>query len=583
MIKNLLAACLYTASALTLAQTESPSGPLTLTVAALKPGYSSLDGQLFYQLLLAELSLRNGEAGTSYALILEAARRTGKSELYQRAVEISLQSRAADAAMSAARAWIQARPNDAEAHRYALQILIAMNRLTESGDELKASIATSPANQRQQLISTIHQSYARVSDKAQAAKVVEQALGTYLSDPTTAVAAWTTLGYLRLLAEDAQGAAQAVNNAQAVEPHAESAALLALELLESAQPQAEAQLRKYLTNNTNALTEVRMGYARTLLDRQRYTEASVQLQIITREKPDFAEGWLVLGALQLHNNQLALSKSTFLHFIQLVQQQNSGPQIGRTLAQAYLSLAQIADRQKDYAGAEAWLKKIENSQDLVQAQTRRASLLAKQGQLPQAQQLIRQLPERNPGDARMKLTAELDLLRELKQYKAAYELLDQAASRFPSDIDLIYDQAMMADKLNAPEDMERLLRQVIELQPDYHHAYNALGFSLAERNIRLPEAKALIQKALEFAPDDPFIQDSLGWVEFRLGNHAQALQILSHAYQTKPDPEIAAHLGEVLQSDGQYDKALTIWKEGLLLNPENEALQATLKRLDVKL
>jgi tetratricopeptide (TPR) repeat protein len=152
------------------------------------------------------------------------------------------------------------------------------------------------------------------------------------------------------------------------------------------------------------------------------------------------------------------------------------------------------------------------------AQNRRASILAGQGKLDEARKLIRAMPERTPADARMKLMAEVQLLRDNKQYKAAYDLLAQAVAKDPRDTDLLYDQAMLAEKLDDFAEMERLLRQVMALKPDYHHAYNALGYSLAERNVRLPEAKQLIQKALEFAPGDPFISDSLGWVEFRMGN-----------------------------------------------------------------
>jgi tetratricopeptide (TPR) repeat protein len=141
---------------------------------------------------------------------------------------------------------------------------------------------------------------------------------------------------------------------------------------------------------------------------------------------------------------------------------------------------------------------------------------------------------------------------------------------------------MLAEKLGDLDDMERLLRRVIAAKPDYHHAYNALGYSFADRNVRLQEGKQLIQKALEYAPGDPFISDSLGWVEFRLGNQAEALRILDTAYKARPDPEIAAHLGEVLWTMGQRERAQAVWKEGLLLNAENETLQETLKRLRVK-
>ncbi|HYF19973.1 MAG TPA: tetratricopeptide repeat protein, partial [Ramlibacter sp.] len=200
-----------------------------------------------------------------------------------------------------------------------------------------------------------------------------------------------------------------------------------------------------------------------------------------------------------------------------------------------------------------------------------------------ARKLIRALPERTPAEARAKVTAEVQLLRDQKQYKAAYDLLAQASTRDPRDVDLLYDQAMMAEKLNNLPEMERLLRQVIAAKPDYHHAYNALGYSLADRNVRLPEARQLIQKALEYAPGDPFISDSLGWVEFRMGNRAEALRILETAYKTRPDAEIAAHLGEVLWTMGQRDRAQSVWREGLLLNAENETLLETLKRLRVNL
>jgi len=139
-----------------------------------------------------------------------------------------------------------------------------------------------------------------------------------------------------------------------------------------------------------------------------------------------------------------------------------------------------------------------------------------------------------------------------------------------------------AEKMGDMGEMERLLRQVIGLKPDYHHAYNALGYSFAERNIRLPEARQLVQKALEIAPGDPFISDSLGWVEFRMGNRSEALRILDTAYKARPDAEIAAHLGEVLWTLGQRERAQAVWKEGLMLNAENETLQETLKRLRVK-
>jgi tetratricopeptide (TPR) repeat protein len=436
------------------------------------------------------------------------------------------------------------------------------------------------AKDRPAVITVIPRHFARASDKKLAASVVEQALADQLTDPATGPAAWTAVGRTRLAAGDTAGALESARRGQALNARAEGPVLLALELMDPKQPEAEALVRKYLENKP--LTEIRMGYARALLDAQRYPEALQQLQLITAERPEFAEAWLVQGTLLVQDNQLAPAETALKRYVELAQSQRSEERT-RGLAQAYLSLSQIAEKRKDYAQANAWLDKIENAQELIAAQNRRASILARQGRLDEARKLIRALPERNAGDARMKLMAEINLLREQKQYKGAYELLAEAATKDPRDTDLLYDQAMMAEKLGNLAEMERLLRQVITAKPDYHHAYNALGYSLAERNIRLPEAKQLIQKALEFAPGDPFISDSLGWVEFRMGNKAEALRILETAYKQRPDPEIAAHLGEVLWSMGQRDRAQVIWREGMLLANDNETLQETLKRLKVKL
>lgn len=538
---------------------------------------TALSAELFYQLLLGEINARTAEPGTGYSLILDAARKTNDPALYQRAVDIAFQSRSGDAALQAARAWKEAKPQSREANRYVLQILIALNRVDDTAEALKSDIALAAPGDRAAVLASIPRLYARVSDKKRAAAIVEQALDEHLATPALGPAAWTAIGRMRMAAGDVAGAIAAARQAQAVDPVAEGPALLALELMDPKQPQAEPIVRRYLEGRP--LPELRMGYARALLDSQRYAEAAQQLQIITAERPEFAEAWLVQGTLQVQDNQLPAAEASLKRYIELAQAQRAGEERSRGLAQAFLSLSQVAEKRKDYAMAGAWLDRIENSQDLLAAQNRRASLLARQGRMAEARALLRAIPERNPGDARNKLMAEVSLLRDHKQYQAAHDLLAEAATRDPKDTELMYDQAMMVEKIGNLGEMERLLRQVMEAKPDYHHAYNALGYSLADRNIRLPEARELIQKALEYAPGDPFISDSLGWVEFRMGNKAEALRILEAAYKTRADPEIAAHLGEVLWSMGQRERAQAVWQEGLLLNAENETLQETLKRL----
>ena len=573
----------WAACAQTPAQSPKPpaSDAAADRAAAAEVPVSALDSELFYELLLGELNTRSGEPGTGFSLILDAARKSKDPLVYQRAVDIALQSRSGEAALLAARGWQEALPQSREANGYLLQILIALNRIPETLDPLKQALATGPAAERPLQISLVPRQYSRAGDKKAAAAVVEQALTPFTTQGATAVAAWTAIGQTRIAAGDPSGALDAARKGQAADPRAEGPVLLGLELMDPKQPLAEPLVTRYLESGP-AAPELRMAYARGLLDMRRETEATQQLQTIVREQPAFAQAWLVLGALQVQDNRFDDGEKSLKRYVELAANMPAEER-KRGLDQAYLSLAQIAEKRRDFPAAEAWLARIDNAQDMASAQLRRASILARQGKLDEGRKLIRDLPERNPGDARTKLLAEVQLLRDNKQYRAAFEVLGKGVAADPRDADLLYDQAMLAEKVGDLAEMERLIRQVVAVKPDYHHAYNALGYSLAERNIRLPEARELIRKALEFAPGDPFISDSLGWVEFRMGNQQEAARILEAAYKAKPDPEIAAHLGEVLWSLGQRDKAAAVWKEGLLLSGENETLNETLKRLRVKL
>jgi len=388
---------------------------------------------------------------------------------------------------------------------------------------------------------------------------------------------------------------QAAERAQADDPGAAAPALLALDLV-AALPAAEKIVTTFLAQ-PRADVAVRLGYVRALSAAQRYVDAEAQLRSVTREQPTVPGPWLSLGALQLELRQPRDAQASLQRFLELHadgattpaatneddDDDDADPSADRGRTQAWLMLAQAAEMRGDAKAAAGWLDKIDDPQRALEVQTRRATLLAKQGKLREARAMVQQVPERKPEDARAKLIAESQVLREVKRWPDAHAVLVSANERFPSDVDLLYEQAMMAEKLSRLDEMERVLRRVIELKPDHQHAYNALGYSLAERNLRLPEARTLIAKALELAPGDPFITDSLGWVEFRLGNHAQALAHLQRAYASRPDTEIAAHLGEVLWVMGQREDARRVWREGRQRDADNDVLRETLTRLQVKL
>jgi tetratricopeptide (TPR) repeat protein len=582
---TLLAAFASTALAQTPTTPAAPAAATASNAQAEVPADSGLRADLFYQLLMGELSLRSGEAAAGFQIYLDAAQRTRRPEVFERAVEIALQSRNGDAAIQAARAWSSTLPDSREANRYVLQILLALNRLEDTAAPLRRELALSPAAERPAVLAAIPANYARANDKALAAKVVQEALSDVLAAPATAAPAWAALGRMRLAADDRTGALQAAQRGLAADQQALPPALLALELMAPNMPAAEQLVLQHLKGNDTP--DLRMAYARALLDENRLAEASSEIQKVTQRQPDNAQAWLIQGSLLTQGHQAGAAEAALRRYLELVESGGAkgprGEERNRGLAQAYLNLAQLAERRRDFTQAEVWLNRIENSQELMAAQNRRASIMARQGKLDEARALLRSLPARGEEGERMRLAAEVALLRDNQQYQAAYDLLKDAVARSPEDDDWIYDKAMMAEKIGRFDEMEQLLRSLIARKPDHHHAYNALGYSLADRGQRLTEARELIRKALSMAPNDPFITDSLGWVEFRLGNLPEALRILEQAYKARPDSEIAAHLGEVLWVMGQRERALVVWREGVLQDADNETLRQTLKRLSVAL
>ena len=563
---------------------------------------SAMDDRLFYQLLLGELALAQGDAGTAYDWLLDAARRTKDEGLFRRSVDIALQARAGDQALAAARAWRLARPESLDALRLQMKILLGLNRPEQVTEPLRSLLEQTPAAERGGLIAALPRFLQRANDPRLVAGLMDDVLKPYLDAPDTRIAAHVALGRAWLEAKEADRALALAQEGFALEPAAVGPPLLGLQLM-GERPQAEAMVRQYLAQGKPE-PAFRMAYVRVLTGSQRYAEAITQLDAATKADPDAAQPYLSLGALHLELKHPKEGEAALMRYVELVQgaaPAAPAPEAGsaqapadsddeeeparpdRGLVQAWLMLAQSAEQRGDFKAAEGWLGKIEDPQRALDVQSRRASILARQGQVTQARELIRNLPERRPEDARAKLMAEASVLRDAKRWKDAYALLGDGARRFTDDSDLLYEQAMMAEKLNQLDDMEQLLRRVIALKPDNAHAHNALGYSLADRNLRLPEARELVQRALELSPGDPFITDSLGWIEFRLGNREAALRLLQQAYRARPDTEIGAHLGEVLWMLGQQDEARRIWRESRGRDASNEVLRDTLTRLRVSL
>ena len=540
---------------------------------------AALMAEAFYEVLLGELNARQNNPGAAFSLLLDAATKINDVRLYQRAVDLALQSRSGDAALQAARAWKSANPGSRQANLYILQILLALNRLGDATEPLRAEVDLTPPEERNLTLANLHRHLGQVTDKKRAVAVLEQAIAPYLQAPVTASAAWTTVGRVRLSANDTKGALDAAQKAYQADSTAIGAGLLALDLLEKNVPGALDLLNLSLAKVRQP--ELRLSLIQWQLESKLYTAALGQLQDMTQSQPKVPQAWLMLGLLHVDENRLEAAEVALKRYLVLAQDQPNPPQRG--LAQAHLGLAQAAEKRMDDQAAQAWLQKIDHPDFVLQAHSRRAQLLARQGKLGEARSLIQNLPVENANQARGKLLAEVKLLRDNKQFSPAHDLLSMAVLRDPQDNDMLYELAMLDEKLNRLDDMERRLRELIRRLPDQPHAYNALGYSLADRNLRLGEAKQLITRALELAPEDPAITDSLGWVEFRLGNLPLALTLLKKAYASQSDAEIAAHMGEVLWQLNQAEEAKKIWREGLQRGGDTETLRETLRRLKVDL
>ena len=537
---------------------------------------SNLNADTTLLIMLGELQASQGDPGAAYSLLLEAARKTGDEGLYKRAVDVALNSRNGTAALDGAKAWKKAFPLSRDANRYVLQILVALNQLAESLMPLRSYVQLAPEAEQVMLINGLPQIFAQAKDPELATAVVEQALVPFVDKPATAAASWTTIGRMRVAAKKLPEALETIDKAIAADPKALEPGFLALELLSLGMTEAEPVLKRILTPDSPPT--MRLTYARVLIDARRLFDASELLQALNKSHPAFSEAWLVQGALWVELGKDTEAQQALLRFIELEKNKEDA-----RLSQAYLMLSKIANNQKKTADAEAWLNKIDDPEALAQVQIQRANMLASRGDMAKARSLLAELPHNTQQEKRIRMQAELQLLRDYKMYEQAYQVLLKASKGEPDDLDLRYEVAMAAEKINRMDEMEKLLRSIIAANPDFQHAYNALGYALADRNMRLPEARALIVKALEYSPEDPMITDSLGWVEFRMGNKQAALAILQRAFDTKNDPEIAAHLGEVHWSLGLKDKAMKIWRDALKSDPKNDLLQETLKRLKVKL
>lgn len=522
-----------------------------------------LSKQVLYEYLLGEIAAQRGNPGLAAQTLAGLAKRTRDPRIARRAVEIANFARAPEIALDAARLWHESDPASAQALRTLTALLVAARRVEEAEPyiaKLLAGEGTAAANGFLQLGQLLGQN----PDKGANLRVVRRLAERYpkLAEAHFAVA------QAAAAANDEAAALASLSRAAGLRPDWEIAVLFEAQLLRRRSPEAAAgRLAAFLERHPGS-RDVRLNYARLLVGERRFPEARAEFDKLLSLHKDDLDAIHGVGLLALQAKEYAVAEANMRRLLELGYRDPNAVRY---------ALGQIAEEQKDWPRAIGWYESIERGEHALPARMRIAQALARQGRLDEARALLRATSATEPQRVQL-VIAEAQLLREAGRHREAFDLLGKALEASPEQPELLYDHALAAEKLDRLDVLESNLRKLIQLKPDHAHAYNALGYTLADRNERLPEARKLIERALELAPEDYYIIDSMGWLLYRLGDLKGALEHLRRAWNGRPDGEIGAHLGEVLWVMGERAEAERIWGEALKSSPENEVLLRTIRR-----
>ncbi|HEX8988667.1 MAG TPA: tetratricopeptide repeat protein [Rhodocyclaceae bacterium] len=524
----------------------------------------SLTPHLLHEFLVAEIAAQRGQTALAVGSYLDMARSTRDPRVAKRAAEIALFGRRYDAALEAARIWTETEPESQQARQMLAGLLAAAGRNDELSVQIGKMLAAAGKDVGPALL-RLNRVFARSADKVAVHKLIDQVTAPYLGIAEAhfarAIAAYE--------AQDLIAARQEIDRALSLRPDWEQAALVRAQLAPH-DPQTLEDLGRFVAANPKA-KDARLAYARALVSAKRYEDARSEFSKLLADNPNNGDVIYAVAVLSLQLNDRSLAEANLKRLVELGYGEADS---------ARLYLGQIAEERKAWDEAIGWYGQVQGGEQFIAAQLRLAGVLAQTGRLDEARKRLHEAQANSSGsrERAQLVIGEAQLLRDAGRNQDAYAVLEAGLATQPEQPELLYEAALAAEKIGRPEVLERDLRLLIKLKPDNAHAYNALGYSLADRGQRLDEAQQLIDKALELSPDDPFILDSKGWVLYRKGDSAAALEILKKAFAIRPDPEIAAHVGEVLWVLGRRDEAEKAWGEAAKASPDNEALAATIKR-----
>ena len=561
-IKKIAAAVLLSIAAFGASSANAES----MKPATVEPRITTATPEFIYKYLLGEVAGQRGDVTLASQLFLDLAKQTRDARLAERAARAAAYANQPAIALQASTLWVELDPNSIEAQQASSQLLVASGNFKQAMPHIKQLLTK--ADTRANGFLFLNTLLANQKDKNEVLQAIQEVAAPYPALPEAQLA----IAQAALIADKPDLAQTALAEAERLHPGWEIAAQMKGQLLYRESPQkAIAYYQDFLKQNPNA-NDVRMAYAKLLVNQKRHAEAKPEFVKLIDAAKGNAEISAVVGLLSLESQDYAGADK---YFQQSIANGFKEPE------QLYLYLGRSSELQKNDAKALAWYDKVPaESPRYLESRLSAASIIARTKNLDTAIKMLDEVNDLTPEQQVIVIQTQANMLGQAKRNQESFDLMEKAVQNLPNSPELIYDYAMAAERLGKLDIMETELRKVILMKPDYAAAYNALGYSFADRNIKLEEAKSLIETALKLQPNDHYMLDSLGWVHYRLGNLALAVEILRKAYQTQDDPEIAAHLGEVLWKQGLQAEAKKIWNLALKEHPSNDVLVATSKKFN---
>ncbi len=528
--------------------------------------YGHFSEDVLARVIIAEMAGQRGYNQKALNDYLELARETNDLNIIKRASRIASFLRDVPASIETGNLWLAKEPNSQEALRTLAFQMVAMGRYREAMDHLRNLLAqgatidfrlitnqTAIDNNAALMIDALIADFEELTALYPANQSLRLGLAHLYQQNTQIEQAYELV---RVLAQEMN------DNPEVV--------ILEVDLLEQMgnTALAEKRLEQGLRNNENH-KELRFQYGRKLLDEQRYREAHDQFQIIVEQFPEDYDMLYSLALISMEINMLNEAKQYFQRLVENAQR----------LDDAHYYLGYINVQENNPTEAIGHFISVNSGGNFLQAQRNLAELMIRSGRYPEVKARFQNIRFRNPDYNIPLLTLEANVLLDEGLYSEASTVLNNAVGAFPNNIQLLFLRSVYAQEVNDLLLMEVDLRKIIQLNPTSPVAYNSLGYTLADRTDRFDEAYQLILRAVELAPNDPAIIDSLGWVQYRLGLYEEARENLDRAYELFPDHEVAAHLGEVLWVMGDKSAARKVWRRALESQPDSEHIRSTMERL----